>query len=441
MEPCSFLPERGEAPGRYIFNIIYMIAAKLAVERQKIQSYSWDMNSFCHKIKLKSRNILLLLTIVFIWSCSKDAFTCNENLGLQENLKLLGQHYITKGLPGLALKVVNENNQSITLAFGMADRENHLPLTTSHLFHSASVAKLYLATCIMLLKEENKLELDEKIATYLSAEILNDIANRNTATVRMLLNHSSGIPDFTKNDQYLSDLEEHLNNPTKTIKPNLDYIRGDKSQFKAGAEFEYSNTNYHLLALIIDYVTGYSHADFISDRIINKLKLSNTYYKNELNYPYPPNLPNYYVDWESNGNLVNAGNIESVLINTTIGINGIIASIEDYYLFAKALYLDQSLITSTSLKEMMESDHIKRSGHGLGQEISLSTKYPDRFGHSGGPQALVAYYPEKQSFILFFMNYSFLEANSPLDIFSNPHENVGTKGNLLGDIERCLFEK
>jgi D-alanyl-D-alanine carboxypeptidase len=122
----------------------------------------------------------------------------------------------------------------------------------------------------MKLVEEGRISLDSSIRTYLPVAICDRIANANQATVRQLLNHTSGIRSFTGEPEYLSDVITNRGQGMTTQK-NLEYVYDKPALFPIGTDFAYSNTNYVLLAMIIDRVAGTNHADFFDQRIFRPL--------------------------------------------------------------------------------------------------------------------------------------------------------------------------
>jgi D-alanyl-D-alanine carboxypeptidase len=255
----------------------------------------------------------------------------------------------------------------------------------------------------MMLVEEGKIVLDAKINTYLPRSICDNIGNGNEATVRHLLNHTSGIKDFVDDLKYNSDI---FNGPLGSYTPQkfLGYIYGQAPNFSTGSRSEYSNTNYLLLAMLMDFVLGESHANLISERIINYLGLENTYYKNEPGLPKPRGLVNGYADVFGNGQLINVADIQNHLANATIGEGGFIASAYDYGIFLEAL-LTGNLVSESSLKEM--TTWVGSDYYGFGLDVSELTPYGAPIGKGGGDVGTLAqrrYFPDSKTTIVILTN-------------------------------------
>ena len=114
-----------------------------------------------------------------------------------------------------------------------------------------------------------KLSLDKHLADYLP-ELEGEIANADRITLRMLVQHRSGIPNFTDSYNYWAQ-------PKETDEENLALIYNLPANFEPGEDYEYSNTNYLLLGRIMDKVLGYDHFQFIKNEILRPLKLNNTF--------------------------------------------------------------------------------------------------------------------------------------------------------------------
>jgi D-alanyl-D-alanine carboxypeptidase len=121
-----------------------------------------------------------------------------------------------------------------------------------------SITKTYTATLVMLQKEKNKINPDSLISKYLPDNILNKISGHEKITVRMLLNHTSGIVNVTELPEFVvGQLNDPLNQPT--IDNRLEMVKGKPLVFEPGTDFMYSNTNYLLLQMILENVTGKSY--------------------------------------------------------------------------------------------------------------------------------------------------------------------------------------
>lgn len=309
--------------------------------------------------------------------------------------------YVRRGLPGVVLYVKSPVGVWNGAA-GYAKLETREPMTPMHLHHSGSNAKTYTATAVMLLVEEGKIALDAKINTYLPSSISNRIANGNDATVRHLLNHRSGIREFEDEVKYGVDV---ANDPFAARTPDflLEYVYDRPALFRAGNAYSYSNTNYLLLALLMDQVLGESHATFMRERIFRRLGLENTYYKMEPGLPRPPGLVNSYGDTYGNGRLVNVSDLQTQKARITAGESGVLATSHDYARFLEAL-LRGELVTVRSLSEMTK--WVRPAYYGFGLQ-SVSIRHGPAIGHDGanvGTMTQRWYFPDARTLIVLLTN-------------------------------------
>ena len=176
-------------------------------------------------------------------------------------------------IPG-AVVLVDDGQQRIVIARGLANRETGLAMSPDQLLRVASVGKLYTAAVIHRLVLDGRLGLDDRLADLVDAGWIEDIANADRATVRQLLNHTSGIPDYY-DDTWFAEVDTvHLNTPERT----LAHIRGVAAEFEPGTDHAYSNTNYQYLALIAQAVTGQSMAGLCQAYLFEPLGLTDTGY-------------------------------------------------------------------------------------------------------------------------------------------------------------------
>jgi CubicO group peptidase (beta-lactamase class C family) len=137
------------------------------------------------------------------------------------------------------------------------------------LFKIASVSKLYTAVAITKLVYEGRLSLDKTLAYYFP-ELVGRIENAEKVTLRMMVQHRSGIPNYT-------DTKNYWVSPKQNDKERLDLVLDLPASFEPDTDFEYSNTNYLLLSGLIEKVTGQSRFQYIKEQILGPLNLENTY--------------------------------------------------------------------------------------------------------------------------------------------------------------------
>ncbi|MCH2194480.1 serine hydrolase domain-containing protein [Kordia sp.] len=183
---------------------------------------------------------------------------------------------IGHGFDGMIVYVDQANKPAQFYASGWHNRETKIPAKPDALFKIASISKLYDAVAITKLVHEGKLSLDKTIADYLPA-LVGRIENAEKITLKLLIQHRSGIPNFT-------DAPNFWENPTKTYEESLGLILDKSANFEPDEDYEYCNTNYLLLNKIMDNALGYHNFQFIKEKVLIPLNLNNTFSSlNEVN--------------------------------------------------------------------------------------------------------------------------------------------------------------
>jgi D-alanyl-D-alanine carboxypeptidase len=367
--------------------------------------------------------------------CTLSVATNNPTNPKTAAYQALLDKYVRKGLPGLILLVKTPEGVWIGSA-GKARIETGEPMLPCHLIYSQSIAKTYTAVSIMKLVEEGKINLDATMNTYLPAAICDRIANGKQITVRQLLNHTSGIRNYVREEKFLLDA---FNNGLTGFTPQkfLEYIYDRPALFEPGTDYRYSDTNYLLLALMIDYVTGASHADFFTERIFKPLALNDTYYKNEPGYPTPRGYPNTYFDRFANGELENLTDVQTKSVGTSIGDDGILASAYDYAQFVEAL-VKGKLVSPASLAAMTtwvtKKNEPNKPQYGLGLYYR-DTPYGIAIGHDGdglGAASDMFYFPDSDVTIVMGTNVGTL--------YETPTERL-YNWDLWEEVVKTVFEE
>lgn len=176
---------------------------------------------------------------------------------------------IAHGLDGIIVYVDQGGKEPALYAAGWKDREKKIPADPHSLFKIGSISKLYVAVAVAKLVNVGPLSLDKTLAEYLP-ELVGRIENADKITLRMLVQHRSGIPNFTDTPNYWLD-------PPKANRENLELVLDKPADFAPDKKYSYSNTNYLLIGKILDKTLGYSHHQYIKRGILIPLELNNTY--------------------------------------------------------------------------------------------------------------------------------------------------------------------
>ena len=358
-------------------------------------------------------SIVFILTAVFataqtgkqsVPECSLDV-SVNKQYSKAGKLDSIMKHYSTNAMPGLSMAVYSEKEGWWAGAQGYASVEDKTPMDECHLQYLQSVSKTYMAVEILQLKEQGKIKLDAPITKYLPVIYSRYIKNADSITVRMLLNHTSGIPEYNENTGFISEVIEH---PLRNFSPMdcLKAIADEEPQFAPGTKYKYINTNYLLLSLIGNAITG-DHAAYMKKNIFTPLGLKNTYYGNDYNYLKGLNLPQSYWDVFNNGKAINVTNFQQMTVVCSKGDDGIVCTTTDAIKFFKGL-MDGKLLKPESMKEMFDfvKDEKGNNRYGMGI-IYFDMGGITAYGHGGGGIGAgcgLMYIPSHKTYVFFATN-------------------------------------
>ncbi|MDO6803718.1 serine hydrolase domain-containing protein [Wenyingzhuangia sp. 1_MG-2023] len=266
---------------------------------------------------------------------------------------------IGHGFDGMIVYVDQAGKPPEYYTGGWKDRKNKIPTDPKSLFKIGSISKLYSALAATKLVKEKLLSFDKTLADYLP-ELRGRIENAEEITVRMMIQHRSGIPNFTDNPAYWE-------NEQKNGKNALNYALDLPASFKPNKGYEYSNTNYLLLRSIMDDVLGYNHNQYIKEKILIPLELENTFFSiTEVDLDNV--MSGYYVGYEE---------------DFKAREYGMLATAEDVGIFLRAL--NDGSVFDEGEKEI----------------------YPYEYNHGGlvvGYQSLAEYHKDLDAVVVQFIN-------------------------------------
>lgn len=227
---------------------------------------------------------------------------------------------IDHGFDGIIVYVDQAGKPPEFYAAGWHDRKNKIPANPHALFKIASITKLYIAVATAKLVKDQRLSLDKTLAEYFP-ELAGRIEYSDKITLRMMLQHRSGIPNYVDHPDYWI-------NPPTTRQETLEYALDLPADFRPGEDYGYSNTNYMLIEDLIDKSLGYSHQQYIKEEILIPLGLKNTYGSlNEVDIDDV--MSGYYVGHETDFKFENTG----LMIATAEGVGKFLRALNDGSVF------------------------------------------------------------------------------------------------------------
>lgn len=273
--------------------------------------------------------------------------------------------------PGVVVLLDDGEDQYIALA-GAADLTSGEAISADDFFRIGSITKTFTATVTLQLYDEGLVDLDETIDAYLPAEVVNQIANAPESTLRNLLNMTSGIFSYTESEAFD---DASLDNPTYswTAAETIEYIYAEDAYFPVGEGYYYSNSNYNLLQMIIEAVTGNSLAEEFQTRIFEPLGMDDTYL--ETPDRFAQNIVRGYADYD--GEMVD---ITEVNDGVGLGDGGIVSKASDLAKFPRGISELLSAEAFNEMKDFVDDGEGGQYGLGIG---TTETDYGILLGHDG----------------------------------------------------------
>ena len=308
--------------------------------------------------------------------------------------------------PGVALQVRRPGHATWSGAAGTANVDTGRRLRSTDRFRAGSIMKPFVAAATLQLVEEGKLALDDPLPAVLPARVLARFPEADRITVRMLLNHTSGIGEYT--DAAFD--QEVLADPRRrwAVSELLDRAAAMPRAGAPGERHAYSNANYNLLGLILEQATGKPWRTVIRERVIERLHLRHT------SLPAPGTLPSgadiahgyELVD----GRLVDVTDIDSSMAGAGAG-NALLTNAQDLMRFLRGLLAGRLFQHQQTVQEMRTfvaaTDSDGLTGYGLGlerYEFPGGVEVIGHIGTAGGYRALMFSLPAQHIELTMVLN-------------------------------------
>jgi D-alanyl-D-alanine carboxypeptidase len=217
--------------------------------------------------------IATLSALAFLASACSAQPAAPEDASLDNRIAARIDETLAEGVAG-AIVLVELGPERHLFARGLADRATGEAMAGDDRLRMASVGKLYTAAIIHRLVLDGQIDLDRTAADYVEPAMIEGVPNADIATIRQLLNHTSGVPDYY-DDAWSALLGTQ---PLNTADRTLGHIRGRDADFAPGEDYAYSNSNYQLLGLVAEAVTGQELGALMDSIIFTPLQLEATGY-------------------------------------------------------------------------------------------------------------------------------------------------------------------
>lgn len=336
---------------------------------------------------MKTRKAATLVAVFFF-------FAATVTLRAQDAIATKVDEFIAmemqkQKIPGVSLAVVRDGKPMIVKGYGFANLEHQVPVKPETVFQSGSVGKQFTATAVMMLVEDGKISLDEKIGKYLG-DVPETWAN---ITVRHLLSHTGGMTDYPQDFDFRRDYtEDELFKRAKEI----------PVAFKPGEKWQYSNLGYVTLGILIGKATGKFYGDFLQERIFRPLGMNTARIINEADI-----IPNRASGYRLVQGQVKNQEWVSPSMNTTADGSLYLTAL-DMIKWDDAL-TNGKLLKKSSLDEMWSPIKLndgKTHPYGFGWGVRAVNGHPviEHGGAWQGFKSHIARFPENKLTVIVFAN-------------------------------------
>lgn len=297
-------------------------------------------------------------------------------------------------MPGCAVGVVKDGRLVYKRGFGMANLDYDVPNTPSTRFNLASVSKPFTAFSIALLAQQGKLSLDDDIRKYVPEMPKYD----ETVTIRHLIHHSSGIREY----EALVLFGGHGTDKAYSPKAILNMLARQKNiSFKPGAKYQYSNSGYFLLGVIVERVSGKSLRAFAEENIFKPLGMKNTLFFDNRFEVIKNRAHGYQVGPDKNIRARSS-------LYDLVGAGGVLTTVEDLYLWDQNFYepkvgnkeLIQLLTTPGTLNSGEKMNYAFGMWRGEYKGLPVITHSGNMFGY----RARIGSFPEQKFTVIALSN-------------------------------------
>ncbi len=298
------------------------------------------------------------------------------------------------GIPGAIVGIWSRNEEYVK-AFGVASTATGSPMQLDFYSRIGSVTKTFTATAVLKLVDEGKVGLDDPIATYVDG-----VPGGEAITVRQLATMRSGLTDYTKVEGFEETVAA---DPRRDFPPAelLGWAFTAPAQFVPGERFEYSNTNYVLLGLLVERVSGKPFGDYLAESILAPLKLERTAFPTGTQFP-APHAHGYTDSFEDGGPPLDAADWSS---SFTWAAGAMTSTLPDMRIWVPALATG-ALLSPELQRQRLQTTPQPGGPADFGYGMGVFT-VAGWIGHNGsvpGYQTVAVYLPERETTLVVMIN-------------------------------------
>ena len=361
------------------------------------------------------RSPALLAWVCILSACSsgsKNSPPIDSSLSLRAELQIVVDNAVASGLPGVSLHV-QDGDEHISVFAGVVNQDTAEPMTSLSISHAGSIGKAFTATMVLRLVDMGFLRLDDPIDLWLDPAMSAMIADSDKITVKMLLAHTNGIPNYVEIPEFQVAF---LEAPGKIWAPTeiLGYIENVENHFPPGTQYRYTDTSFLLAGIIAERITGLPIGMALRQWVFEPAGLENTYgpYENlgqpETMRGYLPigffegmeldlELPTDGSDVDSTAWLNSEGDGHASVQSVPADLNAFIRTL-----------IDTNTLISEELKMQMMAEAVPGSSqYGLGLQIFNDGSMIGHDGKGLGLHSSMRYSPSEDLSLATIVNASF----------------------------------
>ena len=335
--------------------------------------------------------LILLLSLSILHTFSFGQTKQDKELVKQVD-KLITENYATYA-PGCAVLVARKGELLLEKGYGIANLELNTPMSAAMVFRIGSITKQFTAVAILQLVEKGQIALTDSIQRF----IKDFHFKGKKITIENLMTHTSGIKGYEEIDANIPNAIR-IDFPPKAVIDSLDKLPLD---FEPNTKYSYSNSNYFLLAYIIEQVSGKSYPQYLTENVFAPAGLSATFYESQTAV-----IPNRASGYSlSDSKYWNADFISMALV---YGAGALRSTVGDLYKWHKALYegklIKKEILLKATTPYTLANGTPIEYGYGFFNKTENGIRSIGHGGAIDGFRAAAMYYPEQDVFITTLCN-------------------------------------
>jgi len=337
---------------------------------------------------MKTYSFLKTTIICVLFALS---FTSNTAQSLESKIDNILSKQFKTNETGVSALVAKDGKVIYRKAFGKANLELDVNMTSENVFEVGSITKQFTAVAILMLLEEGKLSLEDNITKFIPEYP----TNGKNITVHHLLTHTSGIKSYTSMQSFgkVMMIDE---SPIKFI----DFFKNEPMDFNPGEKYKYNNSGYFILGYIIEKASGMTYQKFIQERIFDKIKMNSSYYGSHSKL-----IKNRASGYQNRGEFTNA---QYISLTLPYAAGSIMSTVDDMLKWQTALtnnvFVKQATINKAFTNYTLNNGDTINYGYGWSINELYNEPTIEHGGAIPGYLSMGVFVPSKNVYVILFSN-------------------------------------